>query len=720
MVKKSILLILFLLNFLFQRSSFGQNQLNIPDYIRQRFQSYCKSVPWEEIFIQTDRDQYISGEDLWFNTYLIDRQGFKPSSNSKIVYFEILNPENRPVVQKKILLDNGFGPGQVILPDTLSSGTYTIRAYTNWMKNFLPENCFLKYIDIYNPFRKKVIRRIGQPVKLAVTSPDSLPARSGLSLEVNNLPQDSLEIFIHTNEKFRSENNNLLYLFIQSHGKIDHLSTERLLGEITRITVSKNTLLKGINQITIFDSKGPVIDRLIYTAFNEDQHIVLHSIDSCNRRSKVTLEIESGINSSGISDLTSLSISAALGMKGREIMDLNDYLALGTEFGLFPNCTIHGRKIKELPPEALDSLLLTLKSNWINWESIFSPDDQYFKYLPEKEDHYISGRLLTSNLQPENADEIVVMSTVGREADFQYTTTDKKGNFNFRTKIGEIPEDFIIQPDYKIKNQKVYIESSFSDEYIKNNIYVDSINKLMSPFISRLSINYQVRDIYGTSSVGNRLTPSINMIKHKRFYGTPDFELNMNNFLALDSLSEVFFELVPHVRLAYINSEYDMSVTDQAGKKIEGVPTVMIDGIIIKNPTVIAKLDPGLVEKIDVVWDKYRVGDYIFNGIVNILSKTGDLTTEILSSDAVRLHTSAIDTICSFVSPDYSLAEMKRNRIADYRNTLYWNPSVKLDKDGKARIEFWTSDTKSDYIINIQGITSEGRTVSLRKIINVK
>ena len=163
-----------------------------------------------------------------------------------------------------------------------------------------------------------------------------------------------------------------------------------------------------------------------------------------------------------------------------------------------------------------------------------------------------------------------------------------------------------------------------------------------------------------------------------------------------------------------------MSVTDQAGKKIEGVPTVMIDGIIIKNPAVIAKLDPGLVEKIDVVWDKYRVGDYIFNGIVNILSKTGDLTTEILSSDAVRLHTSAIDTICSFVSPDYSLAEMKRNRIADYRNTLYWNPSVKLDKDGKARIEFWTSDTKSDYIINIQGITSEGRTVSLRKIINVK
>jgi len=720
MVKKSILLILFMLNFLFLRSSFGQNQLNIPDYIRQRFQSYSKSVPWEEIFIQTDRDQYISGEDLWFNSYLIDRQSFKPSSNSKIVYFEILNPENRPVVQKRILLDNGFGPGQVILPDTLSSGTYTIRAYTNWMKNFLPDNCFLKYIDIYNPFRKKVFRRIGQPVKLALASTDSLSVRSGLNLEVNNLKQDSLEIFVHTNEKFRKENNNKLYLFIESHGKVDHFSTERLFGEITRITVPKNTLLKGINQITIFDSKGPVIDRLVYTPFDENQKMILRSTDSCKRRSKVALEIESGINSSGISDLTNLSISAALGMKGQEITDLNDYLILGTEFGLFPNSTIHGRKIKELSPEAMDSLLLTLKSNWINWGSIFSPDDLYFKYLPEKEAHYIAGSLLTSKLQPVNAGEIVIMSTVGKDADFQYATTDKKGNFNFRTKIGDKPADLIMQPDYKIKNQKVYIESSFSDQYMQNNIFIDSIGKLIPPLISRESINYQVRNIYGSSSVGNRLTSSIHMIKHKRFYGTPDFELNMNNFVSLDSMQEVFFELVPHVKLEYSNSEYQISVTDQTGKKLEGEPTIMVDGIIIKNPSLIAKLDPMLVEKIDVVWDKYRVGDYIFNGIVNIISKTGDLTTEILPSDAVRLHTSAIDTICSFVSPDYSLTDMKSSRIADYRNTLYWNPSVKLDKDGKARIEFWTSDTKSDYIINIQGITSEGRTISISKTISVK
>ena len=120
--------------------------------------NYTESVPREEIYIHSDRDEYISGEDLWFNIYLIDRQSFKPSSDSKIAYFELLNPDNRPIVQKRILLDGGFGPGQIILPDTLSTGTYTIRAYTSWMKNFLPSNCFSKDIHIYNAFSSRAFK----------------------------------------------------------------------------------------------------------------------------------------------------------------------------------------------------------------------------------------------------------------------------------------------------------------------------------------------------------------------------------------------------------------------------------------------------------------------------------------------------------------------------------------------------------------------------------
>jgi uncharacterized protein YfaS (alpha-2-macroglobulin family) len=62
---------------------------------------------------------------------------------------------------------------------------------------------------------------------------------------------------------------------------------------------------------------------------------------------------------------------------------------------------------------------------------------------------------------------------------------------------------------------------------------------------------------------------------------------------------------------------------------------------------------------------------------------------------------------------------MKKSRIPDFRNTLYWNPSVKTDSEGKALVEFWTSDFVSDYEVNIQGITPAGKAFTLRKIIKV-
>ena len=157
MIKKLKTAIILLLNLLMLQSVCSQVPGNITDSLAKRFLRYCKAVPREEIFALTDRTEYIAGEDLWFNLFAIDRQSFKPSSGSKIAYVELLNSENRPVLQKRILIEKGTGPGQFVLPDTLSTGIYTLRSYTNWMKNFLPDNCFTKKIKIYNTLNTKVL-----------------------------------------------------------------------------------------------------------------------------------------------------------------------------------------------------------------------------------------------------------------------------------------------------------------------------------------------------------------------------------------------------------------------------------------------------------------------------------------------------------------------------------------------------------------------------------
>ena len=61
----------------------------------------------------------------------------------------------------------------------------------------------------------------------------------------------------------------------------------------------------------------------------------------------------------------------------------------------------------------------------------------------------------------------------------------------------------------------------------------------------------------------------------------------------------------------------------------------------------------------------------------------------------------------AFYSPKYS-GPKNDARSADMRNTIYWNPNIITDKDGKASIEYFNDDTKGTYRVVVEGIDAEG------------
>jgi len=718
--------ILIVLNLMLLQSLFGQEQKDITEYIKQKFLRYIEVVPREEIFLHSDREEYVSGEDLWFNVYLIDRQNCKPSLNSKIVYIELLNTENRPVVQKRILLDKGFGPGQIILPDTLSSGTYTIRAYTSWMKNFFPGNCFVKDISVFNtlsskPFKQKLSH--GTIINNGRGNPDTDKVKGkGVSFSVNNSKSDILELYVNADNKFRSENNNILYLFIQTHGNINYARAEKVTDELSTITISKALLDEGINQITIFDSKAePVLERYIYTPVKENNILTLNSVDSFSLRDKITLEIMSGNVPFEAIKSSNLSISVSPKLNNPDIVNIDDYMVFGTEYGMIPWNIVKGRRINEFPAEVMDSILLNVRSNWIDWETVLSIDLPGNKYQTEDEDHFLMGKLVSSDQQTVLTNEFLLLCTPGKEAVFQYARTDNKGNFSFNIHIDEEQKDLVFIPNDITKNCKIIFESSFSDQYTIQEVSIDTTKRLLSSYFSKLGVNYQVRKIFGVSTLGTPLNPVLKPVKPLRFYGKPDIELIMADYISLPVMEEVFFELLPHVSLKKKYVNYEISISDRIDNNPYFTsPSLMLDGVIVKDASLIADLDPEIVEKIDVIKEKYLVGEYYFYGIVNVITKAGNFSCVPLPDYMIRLPYRVIDPVYSFVSPQYSSDEMKKSRIPDYRNTLYWNPSLRPDIDGKTKIEFWSSDNKSEYVIRIEGLTSDGKLMSLRKVIRVE
>ncbi|HEX6223864.1 MAG TPA: hypothetical protein VFZ52_05615, partial [Chryseolinea sp.] len=124
------------------------------DTLKNRFDYYRINFPQEKVYAHLSQNVYLTGETVWFKIYYVDGVLHRPLNTSKVAYIEILDRENRAVAHAKVSLKDGEGNGAIFLPASITSGNYTVRAYTQWMKNFSPEFFFHKTITIINSFRK--------------------------------------------------------------------------------------------------------------------------------------------------------------------------------------------------------------------------------------------------------------------------------------------------------------------------------------------------------------------------------------------------------------------------------------------------------------------------------------------------------------------------------------------------------------------------------------
>ncbi len=154
-LKVKLLLIITLILLISGSKSIAQNQR--AESIQNSFIAYQQNNLQEKIYLHTDKDLFMVSEILWFKAYLVDGFFHKPLNISKVVYVELLEKNNKAVLQAKIEMKDGFGNGSFQLPVSTLSGHYTLRAYTNWMKNYDQQFFFEKAITIINPSKPVAI-----------------------------------------------------------------------------------------------------------------------------------------------------------------------------------------------------------------------------------------------------------------------------------------------------------------------------------------------------------------------------------------------------------------------------------------------------------------------------------------------------------------------------------------------------------------------------------
>ncbi len=159
---------------------------NVLRRILSNLQEYLILHPQQKVYLHLDKAVYNADEIVWFKAYILNATTHRPDSTSSNLYLDLINPGGY-VVQKKILkIHDGFAHGDFSFRDTVPEGTYSIVAYTNWMKNAGQDFFFRKNIYVKNPDFKNYASK--DDVRLNKKSRKDI-LRKAEQLEVDFMPE---------------------------------------------------------------------------------------------------------------------------------------------------------------------------------------------------------------------------------------------------------------------------------------------------------------------------------------------------------------------------------------------------------------------------------------------------------------------------------------------------------------------------------------------------
>ncbi len=112
-----------------------------------------KSIPKESVFIHYNSTTLFVGERMYYSVYCQNPASGNLSRLSKIAYVEMVGKDEQAVFRHKIKLENGLGQGDFFIPTTVSTGSYKLIGYTQWMKNDGQTHFFQSDVRILNPYQ---------------------------------------------------------------------------------------------------------------------------------------------------------------------------------------------------------------------------------------------------------------------------------------------------------------------------------------------------------------------------------------------------------------------------------------------------------------------------------------------------------------------------------------------------------------------------------------
>ncbi len=586
------------------------------------------------------------------------------------------------------------------------------------------------------------VPRIGKSYRAKITTAESsyivpLPAAKfkGYTLSINNADADSIFIKVAANETlFNEQQHHIFYITAQISGKVYYAAAGKLEDKVFTASVDKKRFPSGIAQFTLFSEQGePLNERIIFIQNNDSLKLNVATRPISTVRGQVKVDLVAGNeNQPGVTGTFSVAVineSIVNNAEANEGTILNRLLLTSDLKGYIeqPNYYFIDRSAETKAD--LDILMLTQGYRRYDWKPILNDSMPVINYQPE-EALALSGTIKTFSGKPVPNGKVTLVAM--HDKLLADTVADANGNFKF-TDV-ELPDSAKLVLSAKKSNksnslvlavsQPVYpgiVKKSQAgrDPAVELHLLppaaatdTSAFQKQNTEFLKRKRQLHEV--VIKARRVVKREPPDLENSANMNGAGNADQVIMSKDLAGCANLVDCLKGLMRGVtwrragtvgkdEVAYNNRVHGMHAPAKMVVYFDGAP----EDVSLED------IDPKIIHSIEVLESPayLMVYGYDIGGVILITTKHSGDRDYFLSVPAlpgtIKYIFNGYYKTKEFYSPRYD-GPQNNAAIPDLRSTIYWNPNIITDKDGKASIDYFNADGKGIYRIVVEGIDSDG------------
>lgn len=548
----------------------------------------------------------------------------------------------------------------------------------------------------------------------------------GVNIAVLSSTGAQLQLAIVANEAyFQANKDKGLYLIAQSNGVLCYGAQALLRGATVNVNLPKERFPLGIAQVTLFTSDGvPVSERLVFVDAKQPINIAV-STDKTAYTAKEAVNLELATLNNGTPTMGLYSVAVTDETKvpydeNDEITILSNLLLTSDLTGYIEKPNYYFTGDFEAKREALDALLITQGYRRFSYEDLIAEQYPQVYFMPESGIN-ISGTLRLNTGHPVNNGGLLL--SIPDMTFRKDTYTDEQGRFLF--------EDLVFAD-----SSRVTINARGNDNYRNMVITVDqsqfpgvdpnvrwpdaklNIDRALEPYLANSRNEYRTSILIDevevvarpSASVSHRDYPAISGLGMADHNISPDRLRGCNVLLMCLQTALTGITYDSQSQLFYITRDYNAGGRIPVQFFINGM-AVDVHSLNSIMPSEILGIEIFLRDELGIVSRTHQN-----NGVVSIYTATehkaaprmslAEIEALLPKSNVVDLTPLGYIAKRSFYAPKYDTPE--RRATNDIRTTVYWNPNIQTDEEGKASMTFYNADGRGTYRVVVEGFDDEG------------